>query len=123
MAFKEFLEYTLITISDEKQIQVMDIMVAAAIIVGTMFAFRWFKRLLSLAQKREKINVGQQYAIFQLVKYLSIVIVTIIVLEVLHVQPTVLLAGSTALLVGIGLGLQGLANDIVCGFILLYELN
>ena len=42
-------------------------------------------------------------------------------LEALGVQVTILLAGSAALLVGIGLGLQQTFNDILSGIILLFE--
>jgi len=42
-------------------------------------------------------------------------------LQALGVQVTILLAGSAALLVGIGLGLQQTFNDILSGIILLFE--
>jgi small-conductance mechanosensitive channel len=45
----------------------------------------------------------------------------VFVLETLGVKITILIAGSAALLVGVGLGLQQTFNDIVSGFILLME--
>ena len=43
-------------------------------------------------------------------------------LETLGIKVTILLAGSAALLVGVGLGLQQTFNDISSGIILLYLL-
>ena len=43
------------------------------------------------------------------------------VLSVLGVDLTALWAGSAALLVGVGIGLQGFFNDVISGFVLLFE--
>jgi small-conductance mechanosensitive channel len=45
------------------------------------------------------------------------------ILDTLGIRLTLLLAGSAALLVGIGLGLQQVFKDIVSGFFLLFEGN
>ena len=71
--------------------------------------------------KRERINVGAQYAINQLLKYLLYTIAVLIALESLGVKLTVLWGGAAALLVGIGLGLQQTFNDFVSGVLLLFE--
>jgi len=44
-----------------------------------------------------------------------------LILETFGVKVTILIAGSAALLVGIGLGLQQTFNDIISGIILLSE--
>ena len=44
-----------------------------------------------------------------------------VALSVLGVDLTALWAGSAALLVGVGIGLQGFFNDVVSGFVLLFE--
>lgn len=71
--------------------------------------------------KRERINVGAQYAINQLLKYLLYTIAVLIALESLGVKLTVLWGGAAALLVGIGLGLQQTFNDFISGILLLFE--
>ena len=58
---------------------------------------------------------------FQLVKYVIWVIAFGFILETIGVKITVLIAGSAALLVGVGLGLQQTFNDIISGIILLSE--
>ena len=71
--------------------------------------------------ERNKINVGSRYAINQLVQYVIYVFAAIIALENLGIQMTVIWGGAAALLVGIGLGLQQVFNDLVSGLILLFE--
>ncbi len=71
--------------------------------------------------ERNKINVGSRFAINQLVQYVIYIFAAIIALENLGIQMTVIWGGAAALLVGIGLGLQHIFNDLVSGLILLFE--
>jgi small-conductance mechanosensitive channel len=71
--------------------------------------------------KLHKLDKGTSFALFQLIKYLIWIISIGFMLEVVGIKVTILLAGSAALLVGIGLGLQQTFNDIISGIILLFE--
>ncbi len=71
--------------------------------------------------KREKVNVGSQYAINQLLTYIIYIIAFFMAFESLGIKMTVLWGGAAALLVGIGLGLQQTFNDFFSGVILLFE--
>ena len=68
-----------------------------------------------------KIDAGSSYALLKFIKYVVWIIAIALVLESIGVKVTLLLAGSAALLVGIGLGLQQTFNDIISGIILLSE--
>lgn len=70
---------------------------------------------------REKVNVGSRYAINQLIKYVIFVIATLMALDNLGIEMTVLWGGAAALLVGLGLGLQQIFMDLFSGLILLFE--
>lgn len=70
---------------------------------------------------RNRVNIGSQFAINQLLKYFVYVIAALVILETLGVKLTVLWGGAAALLVGIGLGLQQTFNDLISGIILLFE--
>lgn len=70
---------------------------------------------------RKKVNVGSQYAINQLIKYVVFVISILLALDNLGIEMTVLWGGAAALLVGLGLGLQQVFMDLVSGLILLFE--
>ncbi len=71
--------------------------------------------------KLHNLDKGSAFALFQIIKYLIWIIAITLMLEALGIKVTILLAGSAALLVGIGLGLQQTFNDILSGIILLFE--
>ncbi len=71
--------------------------------------------------RRNKIDVGAQYAINQLLKYVVYLIAFFIALDRLGINMTLVWGGAAALLVGIGLGLQQTFNDFFSGLVLLFE--
>ena len=71
--------------------------------------------------KKNKVNVGSQYAINQLMKYVLYIFAILMAMESLGIQMTIFLGGAAALLVGVGLGLQQTFNDLISGIILLFE--
>lgn len=64
---------------------------------------------------------GNTNAIFQLVKYFVWVLAIVLILDVANMNLSFLLAGSAALLVGIGFGLQQIFQDIISGIFILIE--
>lgn len=71
--------------------------------------------------RRNKIDVGVQYSINQLLKYVVYVIAFFIALDRLGINMTLVWGGAAALLVGVGLGLQQTFNDFFSGIVLLFE--
>jgi len=71
--------------------------------------------------RQRNVNIGSQYAINQLLKYVIYVIAAFIALDTLGVKMTLVYGGLAALLVGVGLGLQQTFNDFFSGLILLFE--
>jgi len=71
--------------------------------------------------KNKSIDIGGQFAINQLLKYVIYVIGFIVALQYLGINMTLILGGAAALLVGIGLGLQQTFNDFFSGLVLLFE--
>jgi small-conductance mechanosensitive channel len=115
---KLFLDYQ---ITREPNIKVWNILLALGLIVITYFILRWIRRVLINLRKKNRLTVGQEIAYFQLTRYIVILVVVILVLESLNLEIKTLFLGSAALLIGVGLGLQQLFNDIVSGFFLLME--
>ena len=72
---------------------------------------RWFK----------KLDKSTSFSLYQLIRYLTWTISIIMILDTIGISITVLIAGSAALLVGVGLGLQQTFNDFISGIILLVE--
>lgn len=116
----EILDYPLLSFQ-ENQITVMKVVSAILTILITWLVIRWIRRLLRLARLRRRLSVGQEFAYFQLSKYFVILIAIAVMFEIFDQRIIALLAGSVALLVGVGIGLQHLFNDIVSGFFLLME--
>ena len=71
--------------------------------------------------RQNDINIGSQYAINQLLKYILYFFAIMLALESTGIEMTLLWGGTAALLVGVGLGLQNTFNDFVSGVILLFE--
>ncbi len=56
-----------------------------------------------------------------MINYIIWILVILFILELIGVELTILLAGSAALLVGVGIGMQQIFNDSISGFFLLFE--
>jgi small-conductance mechanosensitive channel len=70
---------------------------------------------------RAWIDEGRRYTFIQLTKYFVYTIAITIAIQGLGVDITLLIYGSTALFVGIGLGLQSVLGDMFSGIILLFD--
>lgn len=71
--------------------------------------------------KNKGIDLGKGHTVFQIVKYFTWVITISIILSSIGLNLNLLLAGSAALFVGLGFGVQTLFNDFVSGLIILFE--
>lgn len=94
--------------------------------VLSLIVFISFVILVSIIIKRliyksSTLDLAKKFSITKLFKYLVIAISFIISLHLLGFNVSVLLAGSAALLVGLGFGLQNLFNDFISGIILLLD--
>lgn len=115
-----FLDFEIFHLKDYT-ITVLEIVKVLAII-GVAKLILWIiKKAMTPRHKLNKLDEGSSFALFQIIKYIVWIIAIGAVLEVFGIKLTLLLAGSAALLVGIGLGLQQTFNDIVSGIILLFE--
>ena len=117
---RKFLEFELISVGEHK-IQVYTLVTILMIFLITKLILWLIKKTLFSKRKFKKLDKGSSYAIFQIISYIIWVIAVGYILETIGVKVTVLIAGSAALLVGIGLGLQQTFNDVISGIILLSE--
>jgi len=117
---KGFLKHTLFEIGDfiltpEKIISVIIIFLTTALVLILIRKFLLRKKDLTTSEK------GRRNSVFLLIKYFGWVLAIAISIEVLGFHITILIAGSAALLVGIGFGLQNIFNDFIAGMFLLFE--
>jgi small-conductance mechanosensitive channel len=71
-------------------------------------------------RRRDWMERSTMYALEKLAAYFAYTIATAIALESVGINLTLVLAGSAALLVGVGLGIQQIFNDFTSGLILLF---
>jgi small-conductance mechanosensitive channel len=116
---KDFLELELIELG-AFNVRVYTLVTILMIFLTTKFVLFLIKKTL-FRNRKGKLDVGASYALLQIIKYILWVIAIGLVLDTLGIKLTVLIAGSAALLVGVGLGLQQTFNDVLSGIILLSE--
>lgn len=117
---RDFLEFDIIKVG-EFEIKVYTLVTILTIFLITKFVLWVIRKTIYSRRKIKKLDRGSAYALFQIIKYVIWVIAVGFILETIGVKVTVLIAGSAALLVGIGLGLQQTFNDVISGIILLSE--
>ena len=99
-----------------------NLLVACAITLGTILLLMFLKRVILRPRIfREKIDDKRRMSIYLLTKYFVWIISVLFILQSLGFQITALLIGSSALLIGLGLGLQTIFKDLVSGLFLLFE--
>jgi len=120
MTIKEILEYNFFDIGDISLNMITVIEVTVVIIIGRLVWWLLVHQILRrFFQKVD--DPGRQFAIQQFVKYIVYLLTFLFALQILGISLSVLWAGSAALLVGFGLGMQQTFNDLVSGIILLIE--
>ena len=119
-SIENFLQENILTLGDH-EIKVYSIVLFVIIFIVTRLILWIIKKWMFRKRRQGKFDQGNTYAVFQIMKYVIWVIAITIALDTIQIKVTVLIAGSAALLVGVGMGLQQTFNDFVSGFILLSE--
>lgn len=94
-------------------------------IIGLIIAFVIFTTVLKVIKffinKSSKFDSAKKYSIYQIIKYTIVAIEILTFLHILGFNISYLLVGSSALLVGLGFGLQNLFSDFISGIIILLD--
>ncbi len=104
----------------------------AKLTIGSLFLFivavlvswllgRIISRLLYNTLKKRNIDNGKVYSITRIVRVVLYFIFFIFSLQLLHLNLSGLLIGASALLIGVGIGLQQIFYDLFSGLIMLVE--
>ena len=119
-ALQDFLGQVIFTMGDYS-LKVITIVKILSIIIITKLLLWIIKKLLFKRSVVDEHERGNIQAIYQIILYIVWIFTFGLILETIGIKVTLLLAGSAALLVGVGLGLQQTFNDIISGIILLTE--
>lgn len=122
MTFKEVVEYNFID-TKTVDINLYSVFTVLIILILGIFTIRVIKKIFNKQVTNNKIDYGTSNSVFHIIKYIIWVILIALTLETLGIKVTILVAGSAALLVGIGFGLQDIFKDLISGFFLLFEGN
>ncbi|NNC94338.1 MAG: mechanosensitive ion channel [Chitinophagales bacterium] len=121
MSINEILKYNVFKYKDF-QLSIDELLLFVIVLLAArLMVFFLDKVLLKRYFKQRNIDKGRQFATSRLIKYFIYIVGLLTALQIVGLNITLLLAGSAALLVGVGLGLQQTFNDLVSGLILLFE--
>ncbi|MFT4942295.1 MAG: small-conductance mechanosensitive channel [Patiriisocius sp.] len=114
-AIKSFLDlgFTLGTGTHEVRIAVWTLLLVILSFVGARFFLKWIRVLLT--RKMEEQDKLKFISFFKFIQYITYIIVAFAVLSATGINVTPFLAASAALLVGLGLALQELFQDVIGG--------
>ncbi|MDD2986935.1 mechanosensitive ion channel domain-containing protein [Flavobacterium sp.] len=113
----EFLNYEILKVGS-RVIYMVTLLKLLLFIFSVIFVLFIVKKAI---YRSNRIDTPKKYSIFNLLKYLILVIAASMGMQIVGFDLSVLLAGSAALLVGIGLGLQHIFSDFVSGILILLE--
>ena len=116
---KEFLNTTIemgsFELSFRSILLFFSVIAAAQVVIWTVrFLLRKFLRNANFEE-------GTRFMVMRLVRTVVYFLVIVVALDTAGIDLTVFWASSAALLVGVGIGLQNFFNDVVSGFVLLFE--
>jgi small-conductance mechanosensitive channel len=100
---------------------VLDFFVVAGIFVLAQVLLWMGRMFLNRSMLRRRVDLGKQFMIRRMWRTVVYLVAGMSALSAVGVEMKVLFAGSAALLVGVGIGLQSFFNDVVSGFVLLFE--
>jgi small-conductance mechanosensitive channel len=121
--FSDFLNFNLIE-SNHLNISFYHILVIIAIFFGAKMVLNLVKIYISKKLRgKSDSSPGTEFVYVQMAKYVIYLFAIMFSLKAINIDVTLLLTGSAALLVGIGLGLQDVFKDIFSGIVLLFEGN
>lgn len=120
MTLDQILDYKLLNL-ESYQITVLNIGLVLMILVGTFLGLKIIKRSIVKSVGGLSLDKGRSHSIYLIINYFVWIVSIGVCLQTVGIQLTLLLAGSAALLVGLGLGIQQIFNDIVSGMFLLFE--
>ncbi|MGL6022742.1 MAG: mechanosensitive ion channel family protein [Chitinophagaceae bacterium] len=100
-------------------LHVEDLIHLTIVFLLARFMLIFIKKFILRISRKNNLQESDVYPIYTLIKYLVWILASILMLQAINLNVSVLLAGSAGLLVGIGIGLQDMIKNIIAGIMLL----
>ncbi len=97
------------------------VIIFAVICLVTWLLLLITRKILIKKDVSKPDELGRKSSLYQLLKYFIWIAAICITIQTMGFDITILVAGSAALLVGLGFGLQNIFSDLVSGIFLLFE--
>ncbi|EDP94861.1 mechanosensitive ion channel domain-containing protein [Kordia algicida OT-1] len=117
-ALQEFLDRSIYS-NDTIHITIKAVLVLIVVLVVTQVVLKFTR--IAVTRRLDAEGKDRFKTVFTFLKYFIFSVVIVMSLDASGVQITALLAASTALFVGIGLGMQKLFQDIISGIFILVD--
>ncbi|MCF7569573.1 mechanosensitive ion channel [Sabulilitoribacter arenilitoris] len=124
--FVDFLEFRLIDFSYDTGenaydvvLKVKYVLLVILVIAATTYLLRWVKYLIT--KNMPKQDKAKFTTVFSFVRWIIYLIVMLVVFDSIGINVTAIFAASAALLIGVGLALQTLFQDIISGIFILMD--
>ena len=118
--FKNILNFQIVQ-TDNFKLTVYSLLIFFIILLVASFFVKLIKRIFHKQEQIGKIDIGKSRTIFQVLRYIIWILAITAALHNIGFKITFILAGSAALLVGLGLALQQIFQDFMCGITLIIE--
>src|SRR6056297_306447 len=122
MNLEEILNYQLLK-TEQVNITVSGVLIVILVLITTFILLRIIRGFFKRFIKKEEKERRSYWSVFLILRYVVWVVVIVLLLDTSGVKVSVLLASITALLVGVGFGIQQLFSDIASGIVLIFERN
>ena len=123
VTLKKFLTYKFIDLGTIK-IDFADLLIIVSVFFGARILVNLSKLYIGRKFKRNtNYDPASEYVYIQIAKYVIYVFSILFCFQLLNIDLVIILTSSVGLLVGIGLGLQDVFNDMIGGVVLLVEGN
>jgi small-conductance mechanosensitive channel len=116
-SIKKFLEFKILEI-DKYSLSVYDFVLILTLILVGIVLVKISRRII---YKSDRLDVPKKFVLKKIFQYIISVAIVFFCLKILGLNITLFLAGSAALLVGLGFGLQHLFNDFMSGLLILLD--
>ena len=122
MTLKEILNFEIFA-NDNINITVYSVATVIVVLIATYIGLRIIRGFFRRFIKKHPTERRSYWSVFLILRYVVWVVVIVLMLETSGVRVSVLLASITALLVGVGFGIQQLFSDLASGIVLIVERN